>query len=216
MKRWGGQVWGAIAATLVLALSVPGGVGGCHAGSGGAGPADADEAGATSPLDVDFAIDHVKGDPSAPNVIIEYGNFLCGHCADFFATHLPDVEELVEQHRVLYVFRHAASAESASVVAQAAECAALQDQTLFFPYHDLLFTNSGSVSEDALRGYAADLGLDEEAFHECLTTEATADRVTRDVDSARELDVPGSPTFFVNGEMLAGDDSFESFEELLN
>jgi protein-disulfide isomerase len=223
-----------ILAGLMFALPVTCGLGGCNVASGGSSSADggqpegddlsnqdssagaASEQGESDFLAIDLTSDHFKGDTQATNVIIEYGNFLCGHCRDFFAEHLPDLEALVDQGRVLYVYRHLTVSESASTVAQAAECAAAQDEALFFPYHELLYSTSGSISLETLQQYAGDLGLDRAAFDECLAAGETAERVQRDVLSAAELGVSGTPTFLVNGQMLVGVQPIESFEPLLD
>jgi protein-disulfide isomerase len=166
-------------------------------------------------LVVDPGVDHFKGELNAPNVIIEYANFLCSHCRDFFGESLPDLEALVGQGQVVYVYRHVAVGESASTVAQAAECAAVQDEAAFFPYHGRIFSHTGEFTAAALRRYAADLDLDGTAFDVCLATGATADRVQRDIQSARDLGVTRRPTFFVNGQMLVGNRPVEEFEPLL-
>ncbi len=188
------------------------------AGAGKTGPGAAAERATPQELDVlliDPAVDHFQGDLSAPNVIIEYGNFLCSHCAAFFADHLPDVLALVDRGQAVYVYRHFVGSEAAAVVAQAAECAAVQNEDPFFPYHDRLFNTAGSLSADVLRQYAVDLGLDLDAFNRCMDNADTAGKVAVDVAGGVTLGVSGTPTFFVNGQMLVGNQPIEAFEALI-
>ncbi|MCP4251245.1 MAG: thioredoxin domain-containing protein [bacterium] len=171
-------------------------------------------------LSVDPVVDHFKGDPeSAPNVIVEYSNFRCSHCADFFAETLSDIEALVDDGSVVYVFRHIAPSEDARLASAAAECAALQIPSVFFDYHDLLFENQTALTSDMLREslvqFGRDMGVDSFVLDQCLTNEATTDRVDRDALSAQTLEVTVTPTFFVNGEMLVGNQPIEAFEPFL-
>ncbi len=171
-------------------------------------------------LSVDPFVDHVKGDPeTAANVIVEYGSFRCSHCADFHAETLPDIEAWVDEGRVVYVFRHVAPSDDARLSSAAAECATLQNPDAFFEYHDLLFENQADLNSDNLREsllqFAKDLDLDPFALDQCLTNEATTERVERDGLSAQTLEVTGTPTFFINGEMLVGNQPLEAFEPFL-
>jgi protein-disulfide isomerase len=172
-------------------------------------------------LIVDPQVDHLKGDPEAPNVIIEYANFLCHYCGMFFEENLPDVLELVDQGRAVYIYRHFAFTPGAETVAIAAECAAAQGEAFFFPYHDLIFENQRQVAAGddvavgALGQFAIDLGLDSEEFDDCLANRTTQARVDRDYRSALTLEVTGTPTFFINGQKLEGVHAVEDFEALM-
>lgn len=172
------------------------------------------------------SIDHVKGDPEAPNIIIEYGDFECSTCGSFFREHEPAVlSELVEPGLAAFVFRHFPQPSihpNSRGAAIAAECA-----LDFFEYHDLLFNSQNDQDEedeeddgsalerDALIGYAEEVGLNATTFENCLESGAKVPRVDRDVDSGTRLGVVETPTFFVNGRMLAGDHTLEDFQALL-
>ncbi len=172
-------------------------------------------------LRIDPEVDHVMGNPEAPNVIIEYGNFLCPACGGFFLEGLSDIHALVEQERAVFVYRHAAFGRGVAT-AHAAECAAAQNEDAFFDYHDLLFENQQALLDsdeegmaDLLRQYADDLELDPGLFQECLDSGAVEARLTRDAESAEVLGVTHTPTFWVNGEKLVGNRPVEEFEPLL-
>ncbi len=53
-------------------------------------------------------------------------------------------------------------------------------------------------------GYAKNLGLDEDQFHDDLKRHEFAGRVAQDVDSADLSGVSGTPTFFINGQRHYG------------
>ncbi len=81
----------------------------------------------------------------------------------FFETNLPEVAELVEQGRAVYIYRHFAFTPGAKTVTITVACAAAQGQPLFFPYHDLILENQRQVAAGddvavgTLRQFAVDL-----------------------------------------------------------
>jgi len=166
-------------------------------------------------LVIEDGVDHVKGSLDAPNQIIEYGSFVCPHCARFFDETLPEIDKLVDEGRVTYVYRYIAPSDDARTAVAAAECAAAQDESAFYPYHDLLFENFLELDLGALRQHAVDLGLDLDVFDACLADNNAADRIFRDGRSAQLLGVDATPAFLVNGELLVGEQPISAFEALL-
>jgi protein-disulfide isomerase len=163
-----------------------------------------------------------KGPADARVTIIEYSDFECPYCARFAEETLPQIEANYGD-RVLFVFRNYPLPESmhpyAEKAAEASECA--NDQGKFWGYHDMLFRNqsqltslvqTGGVSEvvEQLKQYAATLGLDATRFNQCLDGGEDADKVAADKTSLDDLVTSmgitrfGTPTFFINGEFIAG------------
>jgi protein-disulfide isomerase len=106
---------------------------------------------------------------------------------------------------VRYVFRHLPLSdvhEHAQMAAEASEAAAAQGK--FWEMHDALFAHSDALNFDDLRRYARELDLDEGRFVAAMEGRKYALRVMRDVDSADESGVAGTPTFFVNGRRHHG------------
>ncbi len=104
------------------------------------------------------------------------------------------------------------------MAAQAAECAA--DQNKFWEFHDTLFAsqngeNQGAFSNDNLKKFAADLGLDTAAFNQCLDTQKYAQIVESDTQIAQQIGVRSTPSFVVNGNPLIGAQPIEEFERLI-
>lgn len=102
--------------------------------------------------------------------------------------------------------------------AEASECAA--DQDAFWEYHDLLFErqageNQGAFDKEALKQFAADLGLDSEAFNECLDSGKYSEQIQTDAQTARSLGVSSTPAFVVNGRALLGAQPFQAFEQVI-
>ena len=152
---------------------------------------------------------------AAARVTIEvFSDFLCSHCADFTAQVEPAIiADYVKPGTARLVYRHFPVIAPLSVTAAAAsECAA--DQQQFWPFHDELFARA---SRGALRAAgdldaaARKIGLDQAAFTQCLRGGAARDRVEVDRSDGERRGVRGTPTSFVNGEMVAGAQPIEVF-----
>jgi protein-disulfide isomerase len=92
--------------------------------------------------------------------------------------------------------------ENAQRAAEASEAAGAWGK--FWEMHDLLFQHQDALGTEDLKKYAGDLGLDVEVFAEKLRRRKFGPRVMRDIDSADQSGVTGTPTFFVNGRRHQG------------
>lgn len=169
---------------------------------------------ATAPVQLDIANDQelvemaqgmVAGDPDAPATIVEFGDFQCPGCGGFARQVKPLVDrQLIDTGRasfVFYDFPLVGIHGSAFLAARAARCAGDQDR--FWDFHDQLFLNQAqwsTASNPASRfeRYASDLGLDSEAFEECLRSDRHAQTVTANMMLGEALGVTGTPTVMVS------------------
>jgi protein-disulfide isomerase len=155
--------------------------------------------------------DHVQGSAGARVTLVEYGDYECPYCGEAFPIVKDIQERMGEQLR--FVFRNfpiTTSHPHAEQAAEAAEAAAAQSR--FWEMHDHLYENQRHLSDDDLRSYAQELGLELDLFEKELAEHIHADRVHEDFMSGVRSGVNGTPTFFING--LRHDDSYE-FETLL-
>jgi protein-disulfide isomerase len=178
------------------------------------------------------------GDPNAPVQIVEYADYQCPYCRLFHEQTEPQImQEYVDTGKVYYTYRSfgnwvsdgagGGNTESQDAAA-AAYCAG--DQGKFWEYHDLLFANqngenAGDFSRRRLEAFASQLGLDSTTFNSCLSGGKYASQVQQDgVDGLAAIKASpaydptqgyGTPTFFVNGTMIAGAASFSSFQQAI-
>jgi len=108
--------------------------------------------------------------------------------------------------------------EESQWAAEASECASEQDK--FWEYHDLLFEkqsgeNQGAFSKDNLKKFAAEMGLDQKKFDDCLDSSKYASVVTGQTSFAQQLGVQSTPSFIVNDQPVIGAQPFESFQKLI-
>lgn len=102
--------------------------------------------------------------------------------------------------------------------AEASECAA--EQEAFWEYHDWLFDsqsgeNQGAFNKDNLKQFAADLGLETEAFAECLDSGRHTATVQSETRYSQSLGARSTPTFLVNGRPVVGAQPFEVFQQII-
>lgn len=152
--------------------------------------------------------DHVRGNPNADIVIIEYGDFQCPYCA---RAH-PTLSGLQKQYgeRIALVYRHLPLgmhpyAESA---AEAAEAAGAQGK--FWEMHDTLFEHLAQMAPAQLPLLAQGLGLDAARFEADLAQRRHRERIQSQAEEAHSLGASGTPSFFINGERYQGDSDRES------
>ena len=97
---------------------------------------------------------------------------------------------------------------------EAARCAGAHGK--YWAYHDKLFANQPAFQRADLLRYASEVGLPREAFTRCLDARQFAPAVEADVEQARAIGVRGTPTFVINGRLVAGPLPIEDFRTLIN
>jgi NhaA family Na+:H+ antiporter len=159
---------------------------------------------------VDAATDHVLGSPDAPITLVEYGSYACPNCRRAHERIVDLRDEFGD--RLAHVFRHRPlpGNELALAAAELAERAA--ERGKFWRAHVALMTRSDNLRQEDLDAVAAELGL---PSADSAAGKRAAQRVKRDIDSARASGVLITPTFFVNGRRYEGPWDDASFSDAL-
>ena len=158
------------------------------------------------------------GDPNAPVKVEEFSDFRCSHCKEFSENMEPDfIEQYVNTGKVyLKFYNFPFLAEDSTAAAEAAYCAA--DQNAFWQYKTQLFTYNtytGAYTESNLIDYAKKVGLDVEAFQQCLQSDEHLDDVAADKVYATTLGVNATPVFSVNGTLVYSNELVATVEAAL-
>ncbi|MGH8965303.1 MAG: DsbA family protein [Actinomycetes bacterium] len=138
---------------------------------------------------------------------VEFLDFECESCGAAY----PAVEQLRSEYgdRVTFVARYfpVPSHLNAENAAVAVEAAARQGrfEAMYQRTFEAQRTWAEQQSSQAplFRQFAADLGLDMAAYDGAVADPATLERVRADLRDGLAAGVQGTPTFFVNGRMLA-------------
>ena len=95
----------------------------------------------------------------------------------------------------------------------AAHCA--DRQGAFWAFHDGLFEKQSFLSETHFAEIATDIGLDSERFQKCYESRDTLPIVKNDFQEARALEIPATPTFYINDVRYVGAYSSEEILDLV-
>ncbi|MFT5194120.1 MAG: protein-disulfide isomerase [Cellvibrionaceae bacterium] len=146
---------------------------------------------------------NIDGNSSAPVTVIEFGDFDCPACRQWHRSGIKQQVQAEFGDEVRFVFRHfpVINPVQSPIAAEAAQCAADQDR--FWDYHDFLYERANGLSVDQLKGYSVSLGLDASTFNSCLDSREHRQYVSDDKALAVKAGARGTPTFMVNGQIIA-------------
>jgi protein-disulfide isomerase len=100
---------------------------------------------------------------------------------------------------------------NAAVAARAA-----QEQGKFWEYHDLLYESQrGGYSDEKLVALAREAGLDVQKFESGLASGEYEELVAADFREGQQQGISGTPTFVINGRVLAGFQPIEVFRDAI-
>ncbi len=155
-----------------------------------------------------------RGSADAPVTITEFTDFQCPFCRQ--AT--EPMEKLIElrgkQVRWI-VHSFPLDFHPDSELANEAALAA-GEQGKFWEMHDLLFSHQSALKAKDLRLYAEQLHLDLRAFDDALLTHRFAGRIAADRALGTRAGVSGTPTFFIDGQMLSGARSLPELNQIVD
>jgi len=152
------------------------------------------------------------GDPKAPVTIVEYSDFECPVCSslhDALRSILPNYGSKV---RVIFKdFPLEQLHPWARTAAIAGRCAYQQKPEAFWKLYDLIYDNQEVISAanawTKMTDYAAQSGLDGDAFKSCMASPEAGAAVNASHANGEKLEVNSTPTLFVNGRRMVGADA---------
>ena len=203
------------AVLITFALIVPG-IRGSQNASATATAAINNPVVVVTPTPINALVDGVHlGDPNAPVKVDIYEDFRCSACKTYTETIEPSIiQAYVDTGLVYYTFHNYIvidnydQTDASYTAALAGMCAA--DQNLFWEYHQTLYANQ--VTEEAflftnerLTQMAQNVGIEVEAFNQCLDDKVHEDTIQSDTAQYEALVASQAdtrrftPSVFVNG-----------------
>lgn len=162
-----------------------------------------------------------RGQLDAPVTMEAFSDFQCPYCGTFSEETLTALlAGQIAAGEVVFIFHDfplSSIHPQAAAAANAARCAGEEGAAAYWAMHDRLFAtidawaNDGAA--DVFRAYAADMGLDEAAFDACLTEDRYAAAIAADQELGLSRGVDSTPSFFVNGQLIAGAYPVETFNQ---
>ncbi len=184
--------------------------------SGGTGEAPASPPGGLLAVAAD---DMTVGDEKAPVTMVEYASLTCPHCAHFETETFPQLKQAyIDTGKVRFVYRDFPLDALALRAAMLAHCAGKER---YFGFLQVLFQQQTSWDqaadpEAALASIAKSGGIGKDAFDKCMADQALEQRIIKTRhDAETDLEIESTPTFFINGQKVAGAKPLEVYEAVI-
>ncbi len=146
--------------------------------------------------------DHIRGNPQAPVLMVEYSDFECPFCKSLHRTMRRIMDEYGKQGQVAWVYRHfpieQLHPEKATTEAIASECATEQGGNgMFWQFADRFFeltpSNNNTDLSVVLPQIVDELSLDQDVFVECMESGRHDAHIREDFDNAIAIGARGTP-----------------------
>ncbi|MES2213627.1 MAG: thioredoxin domain-containing protein [Patescibacteria group bacterium] len=174
------------------------------------------------------ATDHIRGNPDARVVIVEYSDTECPYCKIFHESLQRIMAEYGKDNKVAWVYRHFPIAQlhsRAPKEAEATECVnELGGPEKFWQYLNMIYSKTDSndtLDPKLLPVFAKTVGVDVTAFNTCLSSGKYASKIQADYDDAMASGGQGTPhTIFVTRDgvktPIDGALSYDSLKSLID
>lgn len=144
--------------------------------------------------------DPAFGQAGADVTVVEFFDYRCPYCKQSWqAVH----DTVAKDGRARLVFKDFPILGPESVTASTAALASIA-QGRHDAFHQALMSYGGQLDDAAIFRVAGSVGLDVERLKADMKTPAVAQKLQRNLDLARALDVRGTPAFVVGTKMLPG------------
>ena len=151
------------------------------------------------------------GNDNAENTIIEFMDYFCGYCKKVH----PELLEIAndrEDTRIIFL-QHPVLSESSKLLASMVVAANMQEKGLEF--HNALFGVEGNLNNAKLQKIIEDLEINSAKLNIDMSKEEVKNIVDISSFMASGSGARGTPTFFINQELVIGYISIDRIEALL-
>lgn len=197
---------------------------------GGSGTAQTprDTASGTAAVDTasdttDPAANRSKGSRSAPVTVFEMSDFQCPYCRQFAQETFPTIErDYIATGKVRWVFVNYPLTTLHPNAVPAAEFALCAGESgRFWPAHDLLFETQAAWARldpvaPFLLGLSDSIGVPRDTMLACLQNPETRRTVQQEATSSSRAGATSTPSFYIEGGLLAGAHPISVFRQILD
>jgi protein-disulfide isomerase len=170
----------------------------------------------------DALAQRAKGNPTAPVTVYEMSDFQCPYCRRFAIETFPELDrDYVRTGKIRWVFVNFPLSihPNAAPAAEVAMCAGRQGA--FWPVHDLLFKYQDTWAPLAapaafFLSLADSAKIDRKVLASCLDSGAVRAEVKSDAEGAVRSGAHSTPTFYIEGGLLAGAHPVGVFRPILD
>lgn len=188
------------------------------------------QTGSTDNVNPLTSTDHVRGNPDARVIIVEYSDFECPFCKSFHLTMQQIMDEYGKDGQVAWVYRHFPLDQlhpvKARLEAITSECVAeIGGNNAFWQFTDRFFeltpSNNQTNIDVVLPKIIEELGLSQSAIDECVASGKYDQHIQDDIDNAVATGGRGTPWSIIisqNGETfpLSGAQPYTTVKQLID
>jgi len=172
-----------------------------------------------------YDIGHLLGTSDAPITIVEFGDYQCPFCSEWYIETMPIIkEQLVDTGKINLVFvDYAFLGPDSLPAARASYC--VEEQGKYWEFHDILYSNqkdvnSGWVNLPNIKNFASQINLDMSDFEVCMDSDEYLSDVENSIQLSNDSGVQQTPTFFIMNsdgiiEKIEGKQPLSTFETVL-
>jgi protein-disulfide isomerase len=164
---------------------------------------------------------HIEGKGTSGVTLVEYGDFQCPFCEQYYPTVKSVTQEFGDQ--IKFQFRNfplTSLHPNAFAAARAAEAAGLQGK--YWEMHDALYdpanyqawTNTTNPNPN-FEQIAQQVGLNISQYKADFASSKVNDIINADMAEGNRLGITGTPTFYVNGKQTQIPNDLKSFEKTI-
>lgn len=146
------------------------------------------------------------GDPNSKVVVTEFGDYQCPACAQWH-TFIKDTMLPKYQDKILFVFKNFPLPihKNAKASAYAVEAAGVQGK--FWEMHNIVYENQQEWENEKdpnskFEEYAKRIGLNIDQWKKDKDSSKIKELVENDAKLGEKLNLPGTPSFLVNGVLI--------------
>jgi protein-disulfide isomerase len=171
---------------------------------------------------ISLADEPSQGPATAPVTLVEYSDLACPHCARL--QHELETEILPkygDKLRIVYKEFPLINLHGWVVTgAVAAQCTYQIDPSKYVDFRTLVFKNQDSITNenarDMLLHFGAEAGVDGMKLAACVDSSDTLPRVQANMLEGDSLGIGETPTSYINGRILVGDQAATEFYKLID
>lgn len=167
------------------------------------------------------ASNHITGKLDSSIKLVEYGDFECYYCSQYYTV----VEQVVEKYhdQISFQFVHyplSQTHKNSFAASRSAEAAGMQDK--FWDMYRLIYANqqvwaAQSNAKPTFDGYARQLGLDMEKYNKDYASSTVNDIINADIAKFNKTGLAkATPTFTLNGKQIKPDMTVEAFSKFID
>jgi len=166
--------------------------------------------------------DMTLGSKDAPVTIIEYASMTCPHCAAFEKEVFPQIKSTyIDTGKVKFTFREFPLDQVALAASALARCVAKDDSNKYFAMIGILFNQQTDLQTHAfetINRVGKQAGFSEAMIKSCVQDDLTVQKgILADREYANKtLKIDSTPSFFINGKLVKGETSFDSFKGMID